>query len=242
MWRRMLNAIKTGKFESDDFIKRIRYLTIGEGMLPEGNIPLMDYAIKNLPQEGCVLEIGSYGGLSTNLIVHLLRKHEKNNTFFTCDAWIYEGYNDHLQSITESHIDGRRDITRSAYSDYMKNAFMNSVQFLSQHHKPFSFHLDSATFFENWSAGKNKIDIFGQPVQLGGKIGFAYIDGGHSYEVAWGDFINVASHLAMHGFILLDDSGDGQNFGSARMMEQIKKDKRFRVIAMKPNYLIQKTA
>jgi hypothetical protein len=77
-------------------------------------------------------------------------------------------------------------------------------------------------------------------VELGGKICFAYIDGGHSYEVAWNDFNHVTKHLLKGGFILLDDSADGQNFGSAYMMPDIKKNKRFKVVAKNPNYMIQK--
>jgi hypothetical protein len=242
MWDKLLKTSKVKDLESDDFIKRIRSLVIGEGMLKEGNISLMDYAIKNLPEQGSVLEIGSYGGLSTNLMIYLMRKHKKNNSFFTCDAWIYEGYNDHLQNTDNIAIDGRKDVLRSDYSVYLKNAFINSAKFLSPQNLPFSFHQYSDLFFENWNNHKNDIDIFGRKVQLGGNISFAYIDGGHSYEVAWKDFNNVASNLVKNGFILLDDSADGQNFGSANMMDTIKKDKKYKVIAKNPNYLIQKIA
>jgi hypothetical protein len=242
MWDKLSGIFKHKNVESDDFIKRIRSLVIGEGMLKEGNIGLIDFAIKNMPTEGSVLEIGSYGGLSANLIIYLMLKHKKNNSFFTCDAWIYEGYNDHLKDANNNAIDGRKDILRSDYSVYIKNAFINSIKFLSPQNLPFSFHLYSDLFFENWNNHKNDVDIFGRKVQLGGNISFAYIDGGHSYEVAWKDFNNVASNLVKNGFILLDDSADGQNFGSAHMMDTIKKDKKYKVIAKNPNYLIQKIA
>ena len=240
MWKKLLNTTGVKNIESDDFIKRIRSLVIGEGMLKEGNISLMDYAIKNLPEEGSVLEIGSYGGLSANLIIYLMQKHQKSNSFFTCDAWIYEGYKDHLQDGNDAYIDGRKDILRADYSVYLKNAFIHSVKFLSPQNLPFSFHMYSDLFFENWNNHNNDVDIFGRQVSLGGNFGFAYIDGGHSYEIAWKDFNHVAAHLVKHGFILLDDSADGQYFGSARMMDDIKKDKRFKVVAKNPNYLIQK--
>ncbi len=240
MWDKLSGIFKNNNVESDDFIKRIRSLVIGEGMLNEGNIGLIDFAIKNMPTEGNVLEIGSYGGLSANLIIHLMRKHHKNNSFFTCDAWIYEGYKDDLQKMTHSHIDGRDDILRSEYSVYMKNAFINSIRFLSPQNLPFSFHQYSNSFFDSWNENKSEVDIFGRTVSLGGHFSFAYLDGGHSYEVAWKDFNNIASHLLPNGFVLLDDSADGQNFGSAKMIAQIKKDKRFKVIAKNPNYLIQK--
>jgi Methyltransferase domain len=237
MWKKIFN-IKNA--EHDDFVKRIRSLVIGEGMLREGNISSMDLAIKNMPNEGNVLEIGSYGGLSTNLIIYLMNKHQKINPFFTCDAWIYEGYSDHLQESPELHIDGRKDITRADYSAYIKNAFIHSVKFLSPNELPFSFHLYSDLFFEKWEKHETSTDVFGRNITLGGPISFAYIDGGHSYDVAWNDFNNVNSHLVKYGFILLDDSADGQHFGSAQIMDIIKKDKRFKVIAKNPNYLIQK--
>jgi Methyltransferase domain len=240
MLNHLTNILKRPKIEPDDFIRRIRSLVIGEGMLNEGNIGLMDFAIKNIPSEGSVLEIGSYGGLSTNLIIHLMRKHQKDNPFFTCDAWVYEGYKDHLQETTEIYIDGRDDVLRSDYSMYLKNAFINALRLLSPQKLPFSFHLYSDAFFDHWNQHQSAVDIFGRSVTLGGDICFAYIDGGHSYEVAYKDFNNVAAHLTKKGFVLLDDSADGQNFGSSRMMAAIKKDKRVRVVAKNPNYLIQK--
>jgi len=221
-------------------VKRIRSLVIGEGMLKEGNISLMDLAIKNMPTEGNVLEIGSYGGLSTNLIIYLMNKHNKNNPFFSCDVWIYEGYRDHLQDSPEPYIDGRKDIMRDDYSVYLKNSFINSTKFLSPNNLPFSFHMYSDLFFEKWKRQENGLDIFDRNVALGGFISFAYIDGGHSYDEAWNDFNNVTSHLVKHGYILFDDSADGQKFGSAHIMSTIKKDKRLKIIAKNPNYLVQK--
>ena len=240
MWNKLLGEIKSADIETDIFIKRIRSLVIGEGMLKEGNIGLIDYAIKNMPLEGHVVEIGSYGGLSTNLIIHLMRVHKRENSFFTCDAWIYEGYNDHVKEIPDVHIDGRTDILRTHYGLYMKNAFINSTKFLSPQNLPFSFHMYSDLFFKDWENCKSQLDIFGRQVKLGGSISFAYIDGGHSLDVAWNDFEKVATHLVKDGFILLDDSGDRQNFGSAQMMSTIKSDKRFIVVAKNPNYLIRK--
>lgn len=61
MWHKLLRLFRSKKTASDDFIKRIRSLVIGEGMLQEGNINLIEYAIKNMPHEGSVVEIGSYG-------------------------------------------------------------------------------------------------------------------------------------------------------------------------------------
>lgn len=240
MLNRLLHALRPTKQQPDKFIRRIRSLLIGEGMLREGNIELMEYAIQNLPPTGSVLEIGSYGGLSTNVLIHLLKKHKKTNPFFTCDAWIYEGYDDHLADSPNSFIDGREDLLRSDYSTYMKNAFLSATRFLSGQNLPHSFQLYSHVFFEKWKNNEDGVDIFGNSARLGGEISFAYLDGGHAYEVAWQDFQNIAQHLVVGGYVLLDDSADTDIFGSAKMMKEIKKDSRFRVVAKKPNYLVQK--
>jgi hypothetical protein len=240
MFGNFKNIVGRKKIANEDlFIKRIRSLVIGEGMLLKGNIPLMELAIKEMPSQGSVLEIGSYGGLSTNLIIYFLKKHHRNNLLFNCDAWIYEGYNDGI----EEHplfIDGRDDVSRADYSVYMKNAFINSIRLLSSKKLPHSFHMDSALFFNKWNSNQTNVDLFGVHTQLGGPISFAYIDGGHSFEVAWNDFKNVADHLVKCGFILLDDSADHMNYGSSKMMEAIKKDKRFKIVSKNPNYLLQK--
>jgi hypothetical protein len=240
MLHKLLKRLKPNNKLSDPFIKRLRSLVIGEGMLKPGNIRSMDIAIQQMPENGSVIEIGSYGGLSANLLIHLMSKYARSNPFYTCDAWIYEGYTDHLKDVPETHIDGRPDVPRSAYATYMMQAFIQSTTLLSSHRLPYSFHMRSEDFFNAWNAGKTETDVFGRTRQLGGDIAFAYIDGGHSYAVARSDFNHVASHLLVGGFILLDDSADDDQFGSATMMSEIKKDNRFKVVAKNPNYLIQK--
>ncbi len=242
MLKKIINRFKTNYKEQDLFLKRLRSLVIGEGMLKPGNIVLMEHAIKHMPNQGSVVEIGSYGGLSANLLVYLLTKHQRKNQLYTCDAWIYEGYTDHKKEVAENHIDGRPDVLRTEYSVYMKRAFIQATQFLSAHRLPFSFHMSSQLFFECWNNNNTETDVFGRNHTLGGQISFAYIDGGHSYEVAKKDFENVAQHLALHGFILFDDSADTDCFGSALMMKEIKQDPRFNVVAKNPNYLIQRVS
>lgn len=237
---RFINKLlNKSNYKEDDYIKRLRSLVIGEGMLCNGNIKLMDYAIQNMPSNGCVLEIGSYGGLSTNVLLYLINKHQKNNMLFNCDAWIYEGYYDY-KGIIDKNIDGRNDVTREEYSLYMKQSFINSVKFLNKNKLPYSFNMYSNEFFEKWDNHETIVDIFGNSVTLGNSISFAYIDGGHSYEVAWQDFVDVSKHLLIGGYILLDDSADTMNFGSSKMMSGIKKNNAFKVIDKAPNYLIQR--
>lgn len=208
-------------------------------MLNEGNIYLLDYIMKNLPNEGAILEIGSYGGLSTNLICYLLRKYKKENTFFSCDAWVYEGYEDTIKAILET-IDGRDDIKRVDYMNYIKQSFINATLLLSKENLPYSIHSTSNTFFKNWALGQTAKDVFGRDIKLGGKIAFAYIDGDHSETAAYADFENVDKILLPKGFILLDDSADAYNFGSSKMMKTIKKNNKYKVVMTNPNYLLQK--
>jgi predicted O-methyltransferase YrrM len=225
--------------EDDLFLKRIRATIIGEGMLHEGNIYLMDYAIQNMPEDGIVLEIGSYAGLSTNVMLHLLEKHGKKHRFVGCDAWIYEGFKDHT-GIVETHVDGKPEVSREAYVSYIKNAFKNAAQLLHPNNKPFTCHLPSDAFFKTWNTTNDFTDVFDRTFSIQQEISFAYIDGDHSYEQAKKDFENVATKLKVNGFILLDDSADHLNFGSKDFIKEIKQHSDFRVIDNNPNYLIQK--
>jgi hypothetical protein len=96
----MMNALRKlfgsryKQLPQDDFIRRLSVSVIGEGMLHPGNAYLMDWAIQRMPAGGCMLEIGTYGGLSTNLLCYLAKKHRQNHPFFTCDPWVYEGFYD----------------------------------------------------------------------------------------------------------------------------------------------------
>ncbi|NHM00504.1 class I SAM-dependent methyltransferase [Flavobacterium difficile] len=227
------------KIKQDDFISRLRCSVIGEGMLHEGNIFLLDYAIQNMPNEGIVLEIGCYGGLSTNLIIHLLKKHKKGNPFMGCDAWVYEGYHDHLGN-KDTYIDGRIDISRTAYTQYIKNAFITSTLFLHAKNLPHTCHLTSDLFFDKWQHNEVFTDVFDRDFKINERIAFAYIDGDHSYEQTKKDFENVASRLMVNGYVLIDDSAKNMTFGSAKFIKEIQKNKDFKLIDSNPNFLFQK--
>jgi hypothetical protein len=208
-------------------------------MLHEGNIYLFDQVIRNLHSDGSVIEIGSYGGLSTNLICYLLRKYGKQNPFFTCDAWVYEGFQDAAGKKSE-FIDGQNDITRASYMNYIRDSFIRSTTFLSSANLPFSVHASSDTFFTKWDSSEEVTDVFGRKVRLGGRICFAYIDGDHSLNAATRDFESVAKHLAGGGHILLDDSADDLLLGSAKLIQQIKSNPDFEIVCRNPNYLVRK--
>lgn len=223
----------------DDFILRLRSTVIGEGMLHPGNIYLMDYAIRHLPEMGVVLEIGSYGGLSSNLLRYLLDKHQQPASLFCCDAWVYEGYHDAAGAATP-WMDGRTDVLRSDFTAYIKEAFIRSNQLLSGHQLPSAVHLDSDAFFEAWAACSQVTDVFGRTATLGGPIAFAYIDGNHAYDFAKRDVENTARHLVPGGFILLDDSAAHQHFGSAKLALELKNHPDFNLVLANPHHLFRK--
>lgn len=223
----------------DAFLKRLRCTVIGEGMLHEGNIYLMDYAIKNMPENGITFEIGVYGGLSTNVILHLLTKNNKSINHYGCDLWVYEGYEDYL-GLKNDFIDGRKDIKRKDYMNYIKEAFINSTKFLNYKNLPYTCHLSSNDFFNQWNNNIEFTDVFQRNFKLNQKIAFAYIDGDHSFEQTKKDFENVDSKLLIGGYILIDDSADYLNFGSAKFAKEILKNPNYKLIDKNPNYLFQK--
>jgi hypothetical protein len=230
---------KTKKITDDLFIKRLKCTVIGEGMLDEGNIYLMDYVIKKISNRGAILEIGSYGGLSTNLMLHLIKKHQKENPFFACDPWIYEGYKDHLKDIKE-HIDGREDIEREKYMQYIKESFIRASRFLHPESLPHTCQMKSDDFFEKWNQNNECEDVFNRSFYMPKEIEFCYIDGDHSYNQTEKDFINVDSKLIVGGFVLIDDSAEKLNLGSSIFIKKVLKNSKYRLVDKNPNFLFQK--
>ncbi len=225
----------------DDFILRLRCSVIGEGMLHPGNIYLMERSIQEMPEGGCVLEIGSYGGLSANLLTYLLQKHNRSALLYCCDAWVYEGIHD-AEGLANEWMDGRSDVLRTDYMHYIKASFIHAARLLSPQRLPRAIHLDSDTFFKAWAIKETVPDIFGRETVLGGEIAFAYIDGNHAYEFAKRDFENAARFLLPGGFILLDDSARQQRFGSAKLAKELRHHPGFDVVMANPHYLFRKKA
>jgi predicted O-methyltransferase YrrM len=227
------------RIPQDDFIRRLPATVVGEGMLHPGNIYLMDWAIERMPAGGCMLEIGTYGGLSANLICYLARKHRQSHPFFTCDPWIYEGFYDHLGSPV-THVDGRPDLARTDYMRYIRDAYISATKLLSGDRLPYSVQCTSSAFFDRWERNEEATDVFGRTVKLGGAISFAYIDGDHALEVAQKDFASVAKRLLPGGLVLVDDSAKGLPYGSSAMMGILTAREDFEVVARNPNYLLRK--
>lgn len=208
-------------------------------MLHEGNLYLMDYAIKNMPEADVVLEIGSWGGLSTNLQLHLMQKYGRKEQFLGCDPWLYIGKHDESKG-PEDTIDGSADLKRTEYMDYIMQSFQRSVQLFHPTNLPYTIRATSDAFFNFYDQNAVVTDVFGRSKKLEGRLAYCYIDGNHAYEYAKRDFENAAKRLVPGGFILLDDSWDGSHFGSTRLMDEIKKNRSFQVVEKNPNYLIRK--
>src|ERR1700733_9099878 len=74
---------------ADDFVSYLSFANAG--MLNKGNLLCLDYAIRNLPSKSPILEIGSFCGLSANLINYYKLRHGVANQLFTCDDWVFRG-------------------------------------------------------------------------------------------------------------------------------------------------------
>lgn len=246
MFRRLLRRLLPSEPRfRDEFIARIRVAVAGEGMMTEGNIFAFDHAIRHLPPTGAVLEIGSFGGMSTNIIAHLLRKHgHAARPFFTCDPWVYEGFHDTTRRDDARYmalVDGSEQMQRIDYMEFVRESFLRSTRFFSSENLPHSLRLTSDAFFEKWETGGPATDIFGNVAQLGGPLAFAYVDGDHAYDFARRDLENALRWLVPGGFLLLDDSADGLHYGSARLAKELLRDARVALVSRKPNYLFRKS-
>jgi len=217
---------------------RLPSSTIGSGMLHEGNIYLMDHAIRHMPPGGYVLEIGSWGGLSTNLLLHLMKKYHRQEVFLGCDPWKYSYQDDEVGE--PDFIDGREDISRKEYMEYIRQGFIDSVSLFNRSKLPYTFQMTSDEFFAQMDKKTSITDLFGRSMVPDKGISFCYIDGNHTYDFVKRDFENVDRYLIDNGLILFDDSMDGDQFGSAHFMKEIKQNPSYKVIKKNPNYLIQK--
>jgi hypothetical protein len=215
----------------DEFVRWLGYANAG--MLKPGNAWSMDYAIRNLPSASPLVEVGSFAGLSANVLCHLLRKHGRGNAFFTCDNWDVTG-----QGRT-GPIDGA-GLTYPEYAAYVRASFVRNVEFFSGSNRPFAIESSSEEFFRKWERGETATDLFGRAARLGGPIAFCYLDGVHSIAAARREFESVDHWLDAGGFILFDDSADSSPFGLDRLMRDIASSGRYELVQQNPNYFFRK--
>jgi Methyltransferase domain len=215
-----------------DFIRWLRFANAG--MLDKGNLYCLEYAVQRLPSDNPIIEIGSFCGLSTNLISFYLRENNKSNKLITADKWIFES-----KEADNNFLEGT-GILHQQYSDFVKQTYIRNISFFSKDNLPYTIEEFSDDFFKLWKARKTETDVLGRPIQLGGKISFAFIDGNHTYEFAKRDFENVDKYLETGGFILFDDSADSSQWEVRKVIEEIKKEGRYEIVVNNPNYLVKK--
>lgn len=203
------------------------------GMLDKGNLHLMDLAMKQLPGSAPILEIGSFCGLSTNLLTHFKRKYGLKNRLITCDKWVFENADEQ-----GPHI-GTSPVLFSDYKEFVRNSYLRNIRLFSADDLPFTVEATSDEFFPAWREQKETRDVLGRPLILGGPISFCYIDGDHTYMGVKKDFLNCDAFLDIGGFLLFDDS-TVPSFGVRDLMPEITAAGRYELVATNPNHLFQK--
>jgi SAM-dependent methyltransferase len=229
---RLWHALKRRDI-SDEYVNWVYFANAG--MLDRGNLYALDYALDHLPSQAPILEIGSFCGLSTNLITYYKQRHSVTNPLITCDKWEFENVSadGRLGNSTIQHVD---------YRHLVRESYLRNVRLFSGHDLPRTVEMTSDEFFAAWKQASPTTDVFGAPLQLGGPLSFCYIDGNHSYEYARRDFMNCHTYLAPGGFILFDDSADGSGWDVCQVVKEVKASRQYEVVLKNPNYLVRKIA
>jgi len=204
------------------------------GMLNPGNAYCFDYAIRNLPSAAPIVEIGSFCGLSTNMITYFKEKYGIKNPLVTCDKWIFEG------AEKGGMLGDSKTVAHAEYRDFVKETFLRNVRLFSRYDMPFTIEAFSDEFFSSWATSERRRDVFGRVFKLGGPISFCYIDGNHSYEFAKRDFENCDKYLESGGFVLFDDSADGSGWEVCRVVQEVLATGRYDLLTKNPNYFFRK--
>ena len=213
----------------------IDWLTFANaGMLNRGNLYCIDFAARHIKSDSAIIEIGSFCGLSTNIISYYFNKYGKNNKIITSDKWVFEGQTDETL--------GESPITHHDYKTFVRNSFKKNIQMFSSFNLPYAIEALSDDFFELWAEESIAKDIFERDINLGGAISFAFIDGNHTYNFAKRDFENVDRFLETNGFILFDDSADNSGFECRHLMQEIIENPKYELVIKNPNYLFKKVS
>ncbi len=218
---------------SDEYIQWLCG-AVGGWLTPDnGNLRAFDYAVQRMPEKGAVVEVGSFLGLSTNIIAYLTIKYKRTNPFFACDPWRFEQ--------TERPVGGYFDGSTEVYRQYAKEVFKMNTSLFSATRKPYTIEAYSERFFELWHLKSTVEDVFGRSITLGGSISFAYIDGAHTYDAVKNDFAGVDQHLLPGGFILFDDSADGLGFeGVTKAVKKIRNNPCYELVFKTPHDFFRK--
>jgi hypothetical protein len=204
------------------------------GWLDSNDVIALEYGIRHIKTQFPAIEIGSFCGLSTNIISFYMRKYNKDIPLFCSDKWTID-----YASWADSGMKNLKpEITIKNYHDFLKESFINNCRMFSRTNLPYAIEEFSDDFFLLWEANQCVKDVFGRDIELGGNIGFAFIDGMHTYDFAKRDFYNVDKYMIKGGHIFMHDTFDGGPLEI--LVKEILKDGRYRVIMNNPNYLLRK--
>ncbi len=218
--------------QSDEYIRWLCQITGGFLTAGNGNIVAFDHAVRHMPNDGAIIEIGSFLGLSTNIIIYLTAKHGRKNQVYNCDPWQFEE--------TGKPVGGYFDASSVEFRNYVMQVYTMNLQVFSGDREPHTIENTSEQFLRQWAARSTVTDVFGKEAILGGPISFAYIDGAHTYEAAKSDFLGIDRHLLPGGFVLFDDSSDDSPFDCKRVVAEVMSNPNYEMISRMPNYFFRK--
>jgi hypothetical protein len=204
------------------------------GMLHPGHRHLIDLAMRSLPTDDPVVEIGAFAGLSTNVLTHFLIAHRRPNDLISTDPWIFEG--EGLEYLPASTL------SFEEYRKLVQGQFLQNVRFWSGERLPYAFQLASDDFFLAWRGEELRTDLFGRERTLGGPISFCFVDGDHTYEQAKRDYLHVNEFLVPGGFVLFDDSDEFGAFPQVNTVVREAIAEGYELVAENPHHLLRKPA
>ena len=219
---------------SDEYTTWLSYTNAG--FLEPGNLYCFDFVMRNLPHDSPLLEIGTFCGFSANLITYYKALYGRPNLLITVDPWQFGDIGDRLRT----QFPENQQISKAQVRQFVKESYQRNIMFFSDFDLPYTIEQPSDEFFNGWAEGNSVKDILGRSITLGGTISFAYIDGNHTYEQTYRDFLNCDRILVPGGFILFDDSADGSGWEVCDVVKQVLKHPNYDLIIKNPNYLFMK--
>ena len=216
----------------DDFLKWLSFAV--PGMTGGGNVENIRYAIKNLPSDSPIIEIGSFCGLSTIIMSHFISVFDKTNKIYTCDKWEFEGQD------KGKLLGSSKTVTHDDYKKFVKDSYIRNIKTFCVLDFPHTIEIFSDEFFNDWANNKTLTDVFEKQAALGGPVSFVFIDGNHTYDFAKQDFLNADKYLEKGGFILFDDSSDYSHWEVNKVAKEVLKGGNYELVARNPNYFFRK--